>query len=284
MKTNYIKGSVLLAAALFIAMASKAQTSVQGNTSNSYDITQNDQGKHVERMEMDADNKTIKAELVDNKLTELYVNGEKIPPADWDKYSDVIATIREQIRLNKEQAVRNEAQAQLNEVQAKKNEEQSVRNQEQVRLNEIQAKKNQEQAGRNQVQVQLNEVQAKKNEEQNVRNQAQAQLNEIQAKKNQEQDVKNQEQSRLNELQAKKNEEQAKANERLMKELTEDLVTDKIIPDNNSLRSFKLDSAGMTVNGIKQPDSVFKKYREILGKASRNGMDYSNGGIYYNNR
>jgi colicin import membrane protein len=223
----------------------------------------------VEHIQSDMDDKVYKMELVNDKMTELYVDGVKIPAAEWGKYSDAIAAIREQIRKNKIQAARNEEQARLNQIQDKKNEAQAVRNEEQARLNQIQEKKNEEQAVRNGEQARRNEIQEKKNQEQVAKN-------EEQVARNQEQAVKNQEQARLNEIQAKKNEEQAKENERMMKEIIADLINDKIIPDANGLHDLTLNSDEMRVNGVKQPEDVFKKYREKYHMSSQRSFSYHN--------
>jgi chromosome segregation ATPase len=263
MKNNYIKCSIWLVAALCITITSKAQTSATDKVTtsaerhDSYDANQSENGRQVERIQTDINDKTYKIEFVDNKMTELYVNGEKIAAEDWGKYSDDIAAIRLQIKRNREQAIRNQEQARLNEIQAQKNQQQAVRNQEQARLNELQEKKNEEQAQRNEKQAELNRLQEVKNGQQAVRNQ---------------------EQEKLNEIQAKKNQEQAEENERLIKELTKDLAADKIIPNENSLHSFKMNSYEMIVNGVKQPDNVFKKYTEKYKQFSKNSMSYSNEG------
>ena len=240
MKTNYIKTSIWLLFSLFFALTTKAQTADSGsnartvNISSSYDNVRNDGGKRVETMEFTWNDKEYKATLVNDKLTELSVEGEKVAPADWNKYNDAIAAIREQIAKNREQEKKNREQARLNEIQAQKN-------QEQARLNEIQEKKNEEQVARNREQDRLNEIQAQRNQEQAARNQEQAQRNKEQEEKNQEQAVKNQEQARRNEIQAKKNEEQAKENERFIKEITADLVADKIIPNADGLHGLTID-------------------------------------------
>lgn len=226
MGTKFLKYSVLSLATMLSVIAAKAQTVIYH-----YDVTLNKQGKRIERIKGDRNDKVYKMVIANDKMTELYVDGMKIPVADWDKYGDAIAAIRGQIRKNKEQAVRNEEQARLNEIQNKKNDKQAVRNAEDAKLNEIQNKKNQEQA------------------------------------------VRNQEQARLNEIQAKKNHEE---NERLMKPMVEDLIRDKIIPDANSLHDLSLNNDAMTVNGVKQVDDVFKKYRKKYINLSKGGFSYRN--------
>ena len=275
MKTNYIKCILWLIMVVFAITTVKAQTSVTDKTAYngreyiSYDGIRNENGKQVERIQTDVDDKVYKMELVNGTMTELYVDGVKIPAGKWDKYSDAIAAIKEQIRKNKEQAKRNEEQARRNQIQEKKNEEQAVRNEEQARLNQIQEKKNEEQAVRNEEQARLNQKQEKKNQEQVAKN-------EEQVARNQEQAKRNEEQARLNEIQAKKNEAQAVENERLINEMIVDLIADKIIPDASALHDLTMNSDEMTVNGDKQPEGVFKKYKEKYNRFSQGSFSYHN--------
>ena len=266
MRTKYIwLMGILLASMTAAAQTKPGKTAYNDDSSNSYDHINMINGKRLEHIQMEWKNKTYKMELVNNKTTELYVDGEKIPAANWGKCSDAISAIREQIRRNQEQAKRNEEQAVRNEIQAKKN-------QEQVQVNEVQAKRNQEQAVRNQEQAEKNQEQVKVNEVQNAHN-------EEQAKRNEEQSVHNQEQAGRNQEQAKRNEEQAAENERFIKGLTEDLVNDKIIPNANSLHQATFNSHEMIVNGVKQPDAVFKRYKQKYPRISEGEFTYSRDGI-----
>jgi hypothetical protein len=178
MKTNY-RNSLWLAGLLLAAFSANAQTSVSGKkadnegTHRNYDIVHNENGNRTERIQTQLDDKTYKMELVNEKMTSLYVDGEKIAPADWHKYGNAIATIRREI---KEQAKRNAEQA-------KRNAEQAVRNQQQAKLNAEQEVRNGEQAKRNAEQARLNASQNAANAEQAIKNQAQVRANEEQAKR-----------------------------------------------------------------------------------------------------
>jgi len=267
MKTNYVKSSALLLIVLasFTAGAqtkTKPKTAYNHNARRAYNISMNDDGKHIQKVLTELDGKSYKMVLVDEKMTELFVDGEKIPAADWSKYSDALAQIRQEMKE-----------------QAKRDAEQAARNREQAVRNEEQAKRNAEQVVRNKQQEKLNAEQGVRNQDQEKRNAEQAVRNSEQAKVNAEQEVRNKEQAVRNQLQAKKNEEQARANEKMMKEITEDLVSDKIIPDVNSLREMKLNEFGMSINGVKQSDEVFKKYKEKYSKFFDGDFSYSRDGV-----
>lgn len=278
MKAKYfwLMGMLLAATTVSAQTKKPAKTAYDDDRRNNYDRIRTVDGKKVENIQMNHSDKMYKAEFVNEKLTELYVDGERVPQADWTKHSGAIAAIRTQMAINKEQAKANAKEAERNREQGRANLEQEKRNAEQAVRNEMQAKKNAEQQARNAEQV-------KRNAEQNEVNKQQAKINAEQAVRNEMQAKRNREQERGNIEQAKKNAEQALANERFMKEFTEDLVSDKIIPDKNSLREFRLDNEGMTVNGVKQPDELYKKYKEKYSKQSSGGFTYSRDGIIRNN-
>jgi len=268
---------MLLAAVTVSAQTSKpAKTAYDDNRYNSYDHVSTVHGKRVEEIQMHHNDKMYKVQFVNDKMTALSVDGENIPHDDWAKYAEAIAAIRVQVKLNQEQAAANAIQAKKNQEQDRVNTEQEKRNAEQAVRNEMQAKRNAEQQSRNAQQAKRSQEQAEVNEQQAKKNAEQAARNEMQSKRNQEQESVNREQE-------KRNAEQAAANERFIKELTEDLVNDKVIPDKNSLREFNLSNEGMTVNGVKQPDEVFKKYKEKYSRESSGGFNYSRDGLIRNN-
>jgi len=278
MKAKYLGlMGILLASLTVSAQTSKsAKTAYDDDRFHSYDHVRTVNGKRVEEIQVNRNDKIYKAEFVNEKMISLFVDGEKIPESDWGKHADAVTAIRAQIELNKEQAKANAIQAKRNQEQDRLNGQQEKRNAEQAIRNEMQAKKNAEQQVRSAEQAKRNEEQVKLNVEQAKENAKQAIRNEIQEKRNQEQE-------RLNVEQAKKNAEQAAANERFMKHLTEDLLSDKIIPDKNGLHEMTLNREEMTVNGVKQPEAVFKKYKDKYSPQSSGGFTYSRDGIIRNN-
>lgn len=261
MKTNHIKVGIVLIAMVLATFAANAQTSVSEKSAidagryKNYDDVSTRQGKQVERLQTNWNDKVYKVELVNDKITELYVNGEKVPATEWNKYSKVIATIREQIRRDRAQAKRDQAQARIDQQQASRD--------------QVQARRDQELAARDMKQASEDQVQAKRDQEQAQKDQKQAQMD-------QEQAAHDQDQAKLDQEQAKRDQAQAEEDQRMIKAMLDDLVNDKIVPDEKSVREITLNADEMTVNGVKQPESVYQKYKTKYNHFALGNFSYGN--------
>jgi len=279
MKTNYLKIGILLITTIGITSAAKAQKNdslkqiYYADRYSNYDHIENTGGRLKEHIRTNWKNKVYEMTLVNNTMTGLYVEGEKIPAANWGKYSTVIAAIREQIRKDRIQAKKDQAQARLDQIQAGKDQEQARRDQQQAEKDQVQARLDQKQAERDQEEARKDQAQAN---EEAKRDQEQARKDQAQAKLDQEQAQRDQEQARLDQIQAKKDQEEARKDQELMKQLIADVVSDKIVPDEKSLHDLTIDDDEMTVNGKKQPDDVFRKYKEKYKRFSQGNFSYEN--------
>lgn len=288
MKATYFKAGIIALVMLAAINGAKAQTSdstrhkrgyYAGGYNNTDEIRTTAQGK-VEYIRTNWKDTYYEFKIVNNKMTELYVEGDKIPPADWEKYSSAIAAIRDQIRKDRIQAKKDQAQARLDQIQARKDQEQARRDQHQAELDQEQAHRDQIQAQRDQEQAVRDEKQAAKDQEQASEearhDQIQAQKDQEQAHQDQIQAGKDQEQARLDQIQARKDQEEARKEQELMLQMIADLVSDKIVPNEKSLHDLTLSPDEMTVNGVKQPDEVFKRYKEKYRHFAMSNMSYGN--------
>jgi len=226
MKTKFLKRGILLLAVITSALAVNAQRAESEKFSNFDIVSSNNKGESKETAHTFYKDHEYKLEFVNNKLTSLLVDNVKIAADKYPQYSTLINKIREQIRIDK--------------IQAREDQAQAVKDQEQARIDEKQAVKDRAQA-------QQDQVQARRDQEQAEKDQAQAKLDEQQAIKDQ--------------IQAKLDQKQAEQDQRLMSEMISDLVKDGIVPDEKSVQSVSLNSTEMTVNGKKQPDEIFARYK-----------------------
>jgi colicin import membrane protein len=122
------------------------------------------------------------------------------------------------------------------------------------------------QAAKDQAQARLDQEEARKDQEQAKRDQAQARLDQEEARKDQEQAKRDQTQARADQEQAKKDRALAKEDQEMMRQMIADLIKDGIVPDQKALFSITLSPTEMRVNDLKQPDTIFLRYKAKYNK------------------
>ncbi|GGH61510.1 E3 ubiquitin-protein ligase DOA10 [Filimonas zeae] len=277
MKTSYLKNSLVLAACLVGTMYANAQQT-KPETLVQY-TTQADGNR--EQMHTVKNGKNYQLEFVNDQLTALTIDGVAIPKEKWGQYDAFIKEMREQLKRDREQAEKDRIQAAKDREQAGKDRVQAEKDRAQAKLDRAQADKDREQAVRDREQAQLNRVQAEKDRQQAVKDRQQADLDRVQAdkdraqaEKDREQAEKDREQAQKDRVQAEKDRATAAQDRKLLENLTEELVSDKLITDSKALHEFILNNTGMSVNGEKQPERVAKKYQEKYSRFAKAGITY----------
>jgi len=269
----------MLVAALAITTVVKAQNSSETDSNadryNNHHYVNYNHGKRTESIQTNWHDKTYRMELVNKKMTELYVNDVKIPESKWGEYSKVIAEIKEQIRkdevqakIDQAQAMKDQAQARVDQVQARKDQAQATVDREQAVKEQQEAKNDLVQAQKDQEQAKLDQIQAKKDQEEAQRDQEEAQKDQQQAKLDQEQAKKDQEQALIDQ-------KMAEEDQKLMKQMFADLVKDGIVASEKNINSITIDSSGMTVNGKKMTDEVYTRYKSKYSRFATGSFSYN---------
>jgi len=220
--------------------------------------------------------------LANGNVTEMYVDGHKIPADSFNVYSAIITKLKEQIKRDRLQAIEDRKQAERDREQAERDREQAGRDREQAVRDQAQAVKDRAQAEEDRKQADRDREQAVKDREQSVRDQAQAEQDRKQAERDreqadrdraqaeedkkqavrdQEQAVRDRAQAEEDRKQAARDRIQAEEDRKLVDSLKTDLVTERVVPDKASIRSVVLDDDGLVVNGKQQPEELFKKFK-----------------------
>ena len=290
MKTKLITTGILLFVLNAVNTVS-AQEKTEKNQAvhNGYMIS-NDNGKTKESIQTVIDNTVYKIEITDGKIMELYVDGKLIPAGEYTQYDAAITKIKEQARLDKMQAKKDQEQAMRGQKQAKLDQEQASRNQQQAKLDQEMSMKDQanaklaaERASKDQQQEKLDQEQAMKDQqrakldaEAALKDQVNTKLAAEQASKDQQQAKQDQEQAMKDQALAKLDQKQSEEDQRLLKQLLNDLIKDGIAPDEKSLISVTLSATELMVNDKKQPADVFTKYKEKYTRFSTGHFSFTN--------
>lgn len=224
----------------------------------------------------------------DNQVSELYVNGKKIPAEKIKDYKNVTNKILRETKLDKEQSEKELAESAFEIEQSKKELEESKAEIAQSKIEMEQAKKEMEE----------DKEQAKKDIEQSKLDIEQSKIEITQAKKEMDQAQKEMqrdmkqtkieiEQSQKQMMQAKKEMEQSRKqmqqskmdmeqSQLLQEKIIGDFIREDIIKDKKELSSFKLNSEVLIVNGVKQPDVIYKRFKDKYVKGKNWAMMFSN--------
>ena len=246
MQTKFMKYSLLLLLTVHTAVAQ--QPSQQHRVAGKhYIISTDESGKKKETVSTVIDNTSYQLILVNDKLTELYVDDKLVPPDQYSRYEEIVQKIKEQLRIDRIQAEKDQQRAIADQKKAKTDQEQAMKDQIAAKLQQEKAEKDQRQAKLDQENAMKDQTAVKLQQEKAAKDQQQAKLDQEQAMKDQ--------------AIAKIDEERAKEDQRLMKQLISDLVKDGIVTDEKSIQSIKMSSTELLVNDKKQPEDVYLKYK-----------------------
>jgi hypothetical protein len=156
---------ITLSAASVQAQERKAARSSSTRTERTSGITNlsvhsDSDEESVVRITMQKDGDDYRIRIVNDKITELYINDKKIAEEDYGKYEPMIKELREQMKRDREQAARNREQAAIDRQRASRDREEAQRHRERATRDREQANKNRERAGRDREQAERNREQA----------------------------------------------------------------------------------------------------------------------------
>ena len=302
MQTKFVNYSVFFM--LLTAQTALAQQPAQRHhvAGSNYTISNDEPGKSKETVNTVIDNTSYRLIMINDQLTELYVDGKLVPADQYSRYEETIKKIKEQLRLDRiqakkdqEQAMKDQAQAKIqqekavkDQLQAKIDQEAAMKDQAQAKLQQDKSVKDQQQAKIQQEKAAKDQQQAKIDQETAMKDQAAAKIQQEKAEEDQQQAKIQQEKAAEDQLQAKKDQEQAmkdqaaakideeraKEDQRLMKQLISDLIKDGIIGDEKSLQSIRMSSTELLVNGKKQPDEEYLKYKTKYPRFATGNFSY----------
>jgi bla regulator protein blaR1 len=176
------------------------------------------------------DGKEYEIFIVKGQITDMYIDGKKIPAEKIVNYKPILDKFYGQMNKDYDQSLRDNEQALRDSEQAKRDNEQALRDNEQAIRDSEQALRDSEQAMRDSEQALSDSEQAMRDNEQAMRDSEQA----------------------------KRDSEQAMGE---MNEIIDELIAQNIIKNRKDLYSLRFNADELIVNGVKQPTEVHQKFK-----------------------
>jgi len=295
-----MKNRFLITAALFVALLSAGTVQAQVTTRSSTTRTGNnseythinseyDSASATQRLTIYKNGEVYKVKVVNDKITEIFINDKKIAESDFGQYESMINRIREQIKKDEEQAARDRAQAALDRKQAEKDREQAEKDRAQAMKDRAQAELDRKQAekdraraeedrkqhGKDVEQAEKDRAQAVLDRKQADKDRAQAELDRAQAVKDRAQAEKDREQAVKDRAQAEIDRKRAAEDRKLLADLIEDLIKENIIKSNDDLGIVVLSNESLIVNDKVQSAELHRQFKSKYLKTPNTRLIYS---------
>ncbi len=179
------------------------------------------------------DGKVYQIFIKNGQVTNMYIDGKKIPNEEIVNYKAILDKIYEKMINDQEQSKYDSEQAMIDSEQAMRDSEQAMRDSEQAKIDSEQALNDSEQAMRDSEQ----------------------------AMRDSEQAVRDSEQAKRDSEQAARDSEQAVRDSDNMDEIIDALIANNIIKNKEALYELKFNADELVVNGVKQSKDMLNKFK-----------------------
>lgn len=184
--------------------------------------------------------KRVEMSLQNDQLTALTIDGKNIPESDWKNYSELVSTTRAKVKTDNENAKRDQERASQDRIQAARDRENALADKRSAAGDLQRAKEDWARAATDQ-----------------------------------ERAARDRDRAKSDRLRATKDRQRATEERKMISALTADLVADHVIKNTESLHDLEITETGITVNNVRQPDRLFKKYNSKYGSFVGRTFNYT---------
>jgi bla regulator protein blaR1 len=195
------------------------------------------------------DKKEYTFRMKDGILVELEIDNKPVPKSEYKNYSFIVDEIREDAELRRAEAMLRQEEARERQLESR------------YRMEENRERINQE---RQLIEGRIAQGRERITQEnQELRTQQRQQMQ--RALRDQERALREHERAMLSHERAMRNHDESMRRHEFSLELREELKKDKLIKNENNY-TFKLDNKGLYIDGEKQPEAVYEKYKKMVEK------------------
>lgn len=220
------------------------------------------------RIRFEKDGKDYYMKMVDDTVTELTIDGVKVPAESMHLHKELIDSMKAQLAKDWAQAEEDRKQAALDRVQADKDRAQAVKDR-------AQAEKDRQQAGRDRERAEADRVEVNRHREGAVRDRAQAEKDRQQAVKDRAQAERDREGAGRNRARAEIDRKHAAEDRATLNSLLETAVKDGLAASVDAVTRLELSPDGFWINGKKQSDEMHTKYKAAYLKKAGGSLSFS---------
>jgi uncharacterized membrane protein YqiK len=217
------------------------------------------------------DGKKFEIDMEGSKIVSMYVDGTKIREEDFSKYESTIKKINE--RIEKEQVKAEAARA-----EAEKHREAASKHREEAAVARAQAEVQRKEAEVHRKEAEVQRQQAERTREEASQQRLVAEKHRKEAEQHRAEAEVHRKEAEKHRAEAEVHRAEAAEQRKRLDAMVEELVTDKLISSREELRSLNIDNTELLINGVKQPDAVFKKYKNKYFQNSSGKFSFRNDG------
>ncbi len=222
------------------------------------------------------DGKKFEIEMDGQKIVQMHVDGKKIREEDFSKYESSIKKIEERIEKERARAEEARAEAAIHREEAAKHRAEAEVHRKEAAVAREAAEKDRARASvqRKEAEIQRKEAEQHRAHAERQREEAQAQR--AVADRHRAEAEVHRKDAEKHRAEAEVHRAAAAEERRKFDTMIDELVTDKLIPSRKELRSLVFDNNELLINDVKQPDAVYKKYKEKYLKNKSGRITFRN--------
>lgn len=260
-----MKIKIMLASAILATLVASVEVKAQNNNERRSGITslnvnsnEDEFGKGESEIQFTQDGHKYQLKMNGRVMEELTVDGVKIPKENFSKYEPVINNMLKHLEEDMKEAKKHRAEAEEHRKHAEADRQL--------------AEKHRKEAEKHREEVEVHRKEAEEHRAVANKHREEAEVHRKEAARHREEAAKHREEAEVHR-------KQAEEHRKLMEEMIDEIIKEKIVASRDDLRSVELSADEFSVNGKKQSNDLHQKFKKKFLKGNgKLEFEYSNRG------